>query len=267
MVEARTRRRRIAVVTLVVIVLGALATTAGAQSQRFPDVPPDHRAYEAVEWAADIGLTAGYDDGTFKPERPLSKPHAVVFMERYYDNILGADESEHFTRGDMMLLLKAINDASAASPSAWTVYRDDNWTIAETSNEAGFYLRGSCADSGIWVIHIGHEDPDFSFVESPDSTNIIDSLTVRWQFGSKARRLVFDALISPTTASNRASIRGDVFNSDLSGRERFLLDAQQDTSGTLVVSTSDGDLEYEFSFAVTGPEFVDTVQVCVDKQA
>ncbi len=270
-----TKLRRIAVVTLIVIAVGTLAATAVAQSQRFSDVPPDHRAYEAVEWAADVGLTLGYDDGTFKPERPLSKRHAVVFMERYYDTILGADESQDFTRGDMMLLLKAINDASTAELSAWTVDRDGDWTIAETSNEAGFFLQGRCADTGRWNIRLGHEDPDFSFVENPASTNPFDRiLTVYWQFGSKARRLLFDALISrpssngqPSTASNLVSVSGDVFDSDLPGQERFLRDARQDTSGALVVSTSDGDLEYEFSFDVTGPEFVDTIQVCVDKQA
>ena len=33
-------------------------------------------------------------------------------MERYYDEILGADQSDDFTRGDMMVLLKAINDGT-----------------------------------------------------------------------------------------------------------------------------------------------------------
>ena len=90
--------------------------TAAAQStQRFPDVPPDHPAFEAVDWAAEVGVTTGYTDGTFKPERPLSKGHAVVFMERYYDEILQAEESEDFTRGDMMVLLKAINDGTPSS--------------------------------------------------------------------------------------------------------------------------------------------------------
>ena len=75
-------------------------------------MPPDHYAYEAIEWAAEVGVTAGYIDGTFKPEQPLSKRHAVLFMESYYDQILQASESEDFTRGDMMVLLKAINDGS-----------------------------------------------------------------------------------------------------------------------------------------------------------
>ncbi len=83
---------------------------AVAQSQWFPDVPPEHFAFEAVEWAAEVGVTTGYTDGTFKPERPLTKADAALFLERYYDEVLRANESEDFTRGQMMLLLKAIND-------------------------------------------------------------------------------------------------------------------------------------------------------------
>ena len=102
----------VAAIASIVTVVAAPGATAVAQVQRFPDVPADHYAYEAVEWAAEVGVTTGYNDGTFKPQRPLSKRHAVVFMERYYDEILGADQSDDFTRGDMMVLLKAINDGT-----------------------------------------------------------------------------------------------------------------------------------------------------------
>ena len=73
-------------------------TVAAQTAQRFSDVPPDHEAHEAVEWAADVGLTLGYGDGTFGPDEPLPKRHALVFMERFYDDILQADESPDFTR-------------------------------------------------------------------------------------------------------------------------------------------------------------------------
>ena len=106
------KKRVVAAIACVVAVVAASGGTAVAQSQRFPDVPADHYAYEAVEWAAEVGVTTGYTDGTFKPQRPLSKRHAVVFMQRYYDEILEADQSDDFTRGDMMVLLKAINDGT-----------------------------------------------------------------------------------------------------------------------------------------------------------
>ena len=98
----------------------APGTTGADQSHRFPDVAPDHYAFEAVEWAAQVAVTNGYTDGTFKPEQPLIKRHAVVFMERYYDEILQADESADFTRGDMMVLLKAINDGTLRSTNTGT---------------------------------------------------------------------------------------------------------------------------------------------------
>ena len=104
--------------SVVAAVMAAPGATAIAQSQRFPDVPADHYASEAVEWAAAAGVTTGYNDGTFKPQRPLNKRHAVVFMERYYDEILQADQSEDFTRGDMMVLLKAINDGTLRGTDA-----------------------------------------------------------------------------------------------------------------------------------------------------
>ena len=103
---------------LVAAVAGALPATAVAQTQRFSDVPAGHYAFEAVEWAAEVGVTTGYPDGTFKPAQPLRKRHAVVFMERYYDQILQAEQSEDFNRGDMMVLLKAINDGTAGDTGA-----------------------------------------------------------------------------------------------------------------------------------------------------
>ena len=104
--------RVVAAVACVVAILATLAATAVAQSQRFPDVPADHYAFEAIEWAASAGVTVGYGDGAFKPALALGRWHALVFMERYYDEILGADESDDFTRADMMVLLKAINDGT-----------------------------------------------------------------------------------------------------------------------------------------------------------
>ena len=106
----RTITARIVAIAALAVV--AAASLAAAEGQRFPDVPADHEAHAAIEWAAEVGITAGYDDGTFKPQRPLNRRHAVVFLERYYDEILRADQSEDFTRGDMMMLLKTINDAN-----------------------------------------------------------------------------------------------------------------------------------------------------------
>ncbi len=144
-------------VALIAVAVVAVAGTAVAQTmQRFNDVPPDHEAFEAIEWAASAGVTAGYDDGTFKPDRPLSKRHAVVFMERFYDDILGAEQSEDFTRSDMMVLLKAINDgtppepesASEATTGRWLPRPDDRTADGRCThrvNDTDFYEWEDCA--------------------------------------------------------------------------------------------------------------------------
>ena len=74
----------ISVAFLVVVLVSAVA---GAQiQQRFNDVPPDHYAYDAVEWAVDIGVTTGCGDGTnFCPNRNLTRAHMVTFLKRYHD--------------------------------------------------------------------------------------------------------------------------------------------------------------------------------------
>ena len=105
-------------IALFVAAMVAVGSTAIAQTaQRFSDVPPDHEAFEAVEWAAAVGLTLGYTDGTFRPDEPLAKWRALIFMERYYDDVLGAAESGDFTSGDMMMLLKAIDDGGSTPAS------------------------------------------------------------------------------------------------------------------------------------------------------
>lgn len=111
--------RRLAVALLVVTALTVAGTAVAQTAQRFSDVPPEHEAHTAVEWAADVGLTVGYGDGTFGPDDPMSRWQAVTFMERYFDQILGADgrggfTSDEFTRGDMMILLKAIDDGDGS---------------------------------------------------------------------------------------------------------------------------------------------------------
>jgi len=108
-----TKMKIMFIVGLFSFTLMTAVGNAIAEGQRFSDVPLGHYAFEAVEWAAGAGVTAGYDDGTFRPLQALSKRHALVFMQRYFDEILQAEESEDFSRGDMMVVLKSINDGQA----------------------------------------------------------------------------------------------------------------------------------------------------------
>ena len=73
--------------TVALVGLVALSAVAGAQiSQRFNDVPTDHYAHDAIEWAVEIGVTAGCGDGSdFCPSQTLNRAHMVTFLKRYHD--------------------------------------------------------------------------------------------------------------------------------------------------------------------------------------
>lgn len=49
---------------------------------RFWDVPPSHWAAGWVEALAELGVTAGYPDGTFHPDEPLTRAEAAVLVAR-----------------------------------------------------------------------------------------------------------------------------------------------------------------------------------------
>ena len=83
--------RKKLLVTAVIVVVALGAGVAGAQvQQRFNDVPTDHYAYEAANWAADAGITQGCGDGTnFCPEKTLNRANMVTFLKRYHDWLTG----------------------------------------------------------------------------------------------------------------------------------------------------------------------------------
>ncbi len=113
-----TRRRMMTMaagaVAAVILAVGALAATG-----RFADVTDAHPV-DAIEWAADAGITAGCDTDRFCPDQPLKRKHARVFIERFYDQVLAAGGDDQFanpdfTRADMMALLHTM-----AAPSTTT---------------------------------------------------------------------------------------------------------------------------------------------------
>ncbi len=48
----------------------------------FSDVGEDHRHAEAIAWLAESGITAGYEDGSFRPQAPLTRQAMAAFLHR-----------------------------------------------------------------------------------------------------------------------------------------------------------------------------------------
>lgn len=83
---------------------------------RFTDVTGAHPV-DAIEWAVDEGITTGCADDKFCPDQPLKRSDAIVFLERFYDRVLGANREDqfanpHFAIADMMTLLHEMGEGT-----------------------------------------------------------------------------------------------------------------------------------------------------------
>lgn len=72
---------------LVTVVLAlALAVTgaprAGAATTSFTDVPPGTAFHTEITWLADVGITTGWADGTFRPLDPVNRDAMAAFLYR-----------------------------------------------------------------------------------------------------------------------------------------------------------------------------------------
>lgn len=52
------------------------------QSNRFPDVDPSNVFCGYISWAASNGIAFGYDNGTFGPDRPVTRGAMAAFLHR-----------------------------------------------------------------------------------------------------------------------------------------------------------------------------------------
>lgn len=55
----------------------------GTARYTFTDVPSNQWYYNAVTWAANMGYAEGYGDGTFQPNRNVSRQELACFLHRY----------------------------------------------------------------------------------------------------------------------------------------------------------------------------------------
>lgn len=51
---------------------------------RFKDVPETHWAYKAINELSELGLVNGYEDGTFKPDKPVTRAEVATILDRYF---------------------------------------------------------------------------------------------------------------------------------------------------------------------------------------
>ncbi|MCC5952337.1 MAG: S-layer homology domain-containing protein [Acidimicrobiia bacterium] len=56
--------------------------TSPPSGPSFSDVPPTHPFHTEIEWMVNSGIATGYDDGTFRPDTPISRQALSAFVHR-----------------------------------------------------------------------------------------------------------------------------------------------------------------------------------------
>ncbi|MGM0842256.1 MAG: S-layer homology domain-containing protein [Bacillota bacterium] len=64
-----------------------------SESKNFKDVPSTHWSYNYINILASNGITTGYDDGSFKPAKDLTRLNFSLFLSRYINEVKGEEPS------------------------------------------------------------------------------------------------------------------------------------------------------------------------------
>ena len=82
-----TRSRLIVLAVAIAATSIMLGSAVIAQSSQFDDVPTDHYAHDAVEWAVDNRITVGCDGTNFCPDDSLTRAHLAAMLYRFAHNV------------------------------------------------------------------------------------------------------------------------------------------------------------------------------------
>jgi hypothetical protein len=114
----RTYGTRAQVVTVLYRLAGEPAVTA---STEFTDIPADQYYTDAVTWAEANGITTGYEDGTFRPNREVTRQEFITFLYRYLIDS-DADSNDYANAGS----INAFADGDKVQDWATEA---ENWSI------------------------------------------------------------------------------------------------------------------------------------------
>lgn len=108
------------------------------------DVNADDRFYDAVMYAMSIGVIAGYEDGTFRPQNNITRAETVTIVNRFIGRVPNgngenkfSDISDHWAKGQII--------ASASSKN------ENTWEISKAPKE--YVLEGKSAKDYITSLH------------------------------------------------------------------------------------------------------------------
>lgn len=68
---------------MIAAILYRMEESPKAETPPFTDVPPDAYCADAAAWAAKEGIVQGYEDGTFRPNAPVTRQQLAAMLFRY----------------------------------------------------------------------------------------------------------------------------------------------------------------------------------------
>lgn len=74
-----------------ICILVSLFVVVPKSSAEFYDVTKKNANYEAVNWAVDLGIVKGYEDGTFKPNNVLTEAQFMRMFARYINPVVESE--------------------------------------------------------------------------------------------------------------------------------------------------------------------------------
>ena len=94
--------RRAGVPLLLVLLTGVLLVTVdeAAADHEFSDVGRDHPFHDSIGWLAGVGIASGYEDGTFRPARTVSRQAVAAFLHRYAGEPVASEDAPEFSDVD-----------------------------------------------------------------------------------------------------------------------------------------------------------------------
>ncbi|MCY3643105.1 MAG: S-layer homology domain-containing protein [Acidimicrobiaceae bacterium] len=158
------------VTATVVLVLAAAGTVAAQNSLRFSDVPTDHKAYDAIEWAAVNGV-AGCGDGRFCPDEAVTRAEVATMMyQRIRAQFSGVGDG---ATDDITLEPGYYSVSVAFFPKSGYDWDDDK--------EHDFYARFESKSDGLTLVDGDWGGAWPAEVENPDKVSNKHSDVHRWQ--------------------------------------------------------------------------------------
>ena len=68
------------VAILTIAALAVFLVPRALASNTFSDVPDSHFAHDFITWLFDNGITAGFPDGTYRPNNNVTRAEMAVFL-------------------------------------------------------------------------------------------------------------------------------------------------------------------------------------------